>query len=192
MSVHLNKKWTICDFIGNGHHGKVYKVKRKTKFYALKVQNDEKLYRRELSFLHILKKSNFVPILFDYWVHKNKYHFVTELLSEYTNLSNIEIYTQLKNILSYLHERRIVFFDLHHHNVLFKQNRVYLIDFALAYLFSNYTEQITNCYGNFTLKSGKEVDILFLKYYWGNKRISDNASKIIDNLSLIEYHSTKK
>lgn len=190
--INLIKNWTLCHFLGNGHYGKVYKVKRKTKFYALKVQSSKKLYNRELSFLRILKKSNFVPKLIDYWIVKNKYHFVTELLSESTRLSNSEIYIQLKDILTYLHERRIVFFDLHHGNVLFKHDKVYLIDFALAYCFSNYTEQITNCYGNFTLKSGKEIDILFLKYYWGSKRISNNASKMIDNLSLIDYQSTEK
>lgn len=179
--VNPTKKWTICQEIGRGHYGTVYKVKRKNKFYALKVQCEEELYNRELSFLRRLKYSNFVPKLIDHWID-NQYHFVIELLSERTRMSSSEVYIQLNNILSYLHNKKIVYFDLHHGNVLFKRDRVYLIDFALAHLFRNHEEAISNCYGTFTLKSGKEIDRLFLTYYWGSRRRSENAGKILDDI----------
>lgn len=180
MTPYKKYHWIISEQIGKGNYGTVYNVIHKNKQYALKTQRNKTLYQRELKFLRKLHKSGFTPLVHDSWEEKNNYCFVMDKLEDDTSMSRKEIYIKLSKILNYLHNKKIVFFDLHHGNVLFKGKKVYLIDFALAHCFRNTNTMIKNCYGSFNLKFGKNMDYLFLDYYWGTKRQSEKASKLLD------------
>ena len=177
-----SKDWVICEKIGMGNCGTVFKVTNKGHHYALKTQPNKTLYNQEIKFLRKMNKSGFTPRLHDAWVEKDNYCFVIDKLENDTMMSKKEIYNKLLQILNYLHNKKIVFFDLHHGNVLFKGRKVYLIDFALAHSFRNPNTIIKNCYGTFNLKSGCQIDNLFLEYYWGTTRQSNKASKLLDEI----------
>ena len=173
-------KWIICNKLGKGNYGTVYSVIYKNKQYALKKQLKKSLYHREIKFLRKLSNSGFTPLIYDFWKDNKYYYFVMDILENDTTMSRREIYNKLSQILNYLHTKKIVFFDLHHGNVLFKGRKVYLIDFALAHFFRNPNTIIKNCYGTFNLQSGQYIDNIFLDYYWGTKKQSKKASKILD------------
>lgn len=177
-----SKEWIICEKIGKGNYGTVFRVIHKDNQYALKTQLNKSLYKREIKFLRKLHNSGFTPRLHDTWIENNKYCFILDILENDTTMSRREIYNKLSQILNHLHTKKIVFFDLHHGNVLFKGRKVYLIDFALAHSFRNPNTFIKNCYGTFNLQSGQDIDKLFLDYYWGTKKQSKKASKILDSM----------
>jgi serine/threonine protein kinase len=183
-----DRRWVKKHLIGEGGYGQVYVICWYDDCeYVVKVQPEDPEFYNEVKFLNFLKYYIFTPVIYDAWVNDGKGYLVMNKMDKTTNkLSKRQKHTELKQILKRLHKNKIVFFDLHPGNVMYKGGDVRLIDWGLAYRFKNSGEEIEHLhsrdYGPFNLAKGKKLDMLNLDEYWGTKVQKKKAQKELGDM----------
>lgn len=183
-----DKRWLKKHKIGEGGYGKVYVACWYDDCeYVIKVQAEDPEFYNEVKYLDFFKKYKFTPDIYDAWVCDGKGYIVMEKLTKTTSkLSKLQKYTKLKQILKYLHEKNIAFFDLHPGNVMYKEGDIRFIDWGLAYEFDNSIKKIKHLhsrdFGLFNLEKAKKLDMLNLDEYWGTKAQKKRAIEKIEDM----------
>ena len=156
----LNDRYRVLNVLGKGGMSNVYLVEDQKLHsqWALKEMldiypDDEKeeileQFRKEARILAGMKHSN-LPRVFDSFEENNRHYLVMEYIEGLTledifekdpDISPRKILDwsiQLCDVLDYLHSQGIIYRDLKPGNVMVdKENRVYLVDFGIARLFS--------------------------------------------------------
>lgn len=144
--------YTICQEIGKGGFGKVYKVRAKEgqKTYALKLENSKEKGRRnviinEIQAYNELQGCDEIPSLIDHGFHKTLAFLVLPLFRYslkdmlerhprfFTRKSATIVRKKLLGTIEFIHERGRLYKDLKPENVMFDyNNKVYLIDFGMS------------------------------------------------------------
>lgn len=181
-----NKEWKRRSKLGQGGVGYVYTTCKKTCDYVMKIQDYDKPFLKEVKFLKLLNESGFTPIIYDAWKcfyrNKEKGFMIIEKLNTTTQLTVPEIRKKLLSIINKIHKLNIIFFDIHRNNILFKDNKVYLIDFGHAKQYKKKTDL------NYDLPwdvkpmnfyDGIIYDKANIDFYWGNKQQKEKAEKIL-------------
>lgn len=142
----VRKKYDIEALVGQGAKSKVFKVKKGSAVYALKVSEDVELLKREAFFLKNLSYDTF-PRFFD-WMESEQAYLIMEYVEGF-NLQEIMDKGQVFSLeealwilepvlqgLDYLHRQSpyIVYRDLKPANILVGINgQIYLTDFGSAF-----------------------------------------------------------
>lgn len=170
---HLSKYYKIIEKLGSGTFGRVYKaIHLKTKQQraikvvkreVLKLQDDEKVFLKEIELLATLSHPNIIKI-FEFFVDESNYYVVQEFapggelydqiykMQYFTEVEAAKIMYQLLSAVSYLHSNGIVHRDLKPENIMLDSKsqveyNIKIIDFGAA----NYCKPKE---GQLTLKVG--------------------------------------
>jgi len=183
-----DSSWVKKHKIGQGCYGSVYVVCKKDNCnYVLKIQklNQGEFYN-EVSFLTMLQDTDYVPKLYDAWECDGKGYVVIERLYKTSKLTRKQKHSRLKKILKNLHSRGIAHLDIKEDNVMYKDGKVKLVDFGLAYKFKPgevaYRKGIFpfKYYGPLDFNEAKEFDLLNVDENWGTRSQSDKAWRALD------------
>ena len=187
--------WIQTKQIGFGGYGEVYVTCIYNDCsYVMKIQKITREFRREVKYLYEFMDTGYTPKIYDAWEYEGQGYIVMEKMSKTTTkLTKKEKYNQIKKIFKFLHSKNIVFFDLHPGNVMYKDGRAFLIDFGLLYQFKNNRIVIKHLhsrdYGYFNFSKGKQLDMLNLDEYFGNK---DQRKKARNILELMWFKNEKE
>ena len=119
-------KCKICEFIGSGSYGKVYKIKINKKFYALKISENEKPLNLKLRYESLLNIEQFKRYVIQFYVcgniNCNKYKYFS--IMEYGGNS-------LKSMIPFNSTEEIKFIMKQLYNIVYLCTvfRLYLTDF---------------------------------------------------------------
>ncbi|AFN84168.1 caseine kinase 1 [Encephalitozoon romaleae SJ-2008] len=144
--------YTICEEIGKGGFGKVYKVRTKEdqKAYALKLEDNKEKGRRnviinEIQAYNELQGCDEIPLLVDHGFHRALAFLVLPLFRYslkdilerhprfFTRRSATIVAKKLLGTIEFIHKKGRLYRDLKPENVMFDyNNKVYLIDFGMS------------------------------------------------------------
>lgn len=109
----------------------------------------------------------------------------------------IENYKRLNYSCNLLSSNNIVHNDMHSSNLMIKKsnNKIYIIDFGLAYVYSNKKNNIKQNFDAFFISSNSEFNIrldhCFNKLFYRYITYLITKSQFIHNISTIDYHNIK-
>lgn len=182
--------WVKKRNIGKGAFGIVYIACRANNCdYVLKIQKIDKDFYNEVNLLKELSEYYFVPTIYDAWTCRGNGYIVMEKLNRKSNLTKAEKHVKIREIIKTLHKNNIVYFDLHPDNVMYKGNKLYLIDFGLSKKFKNKSTKInhmySDVYGKFKFAKGVRFDYLSIDKYFGNRTQKRKAEDALDDMLVI-------
>jgi len=153
MNQFVGKRYTLCEKLGNGQFGSVYKGKhyKNNTEVAIKLENTQstiQLLRHETTILKYLyeRDTRNIPAVYWYGTH-DKYTCLAMTLYECslydyifakTELPTSKIHSvmnQLINILHSVHDNCVIHRDIKPHNIMVKRGELYLIDFGFSTIF---------------------------------------------------------
>jgi serine/threonine protein kinase len=144
----IANKYDIIEKINEGSFGSVYKAinVRTNEYVAIKIEKRNSTHnflKNEAKIYQYLSKSEGIPSLKTYWTDDTNMYLVMELLGP-SLLRTIEYYKafSLKQVIMYsiqiierikmLHNKELLHRDIKPNNFVFKNNKLYLIDFGLS------------------------------------------------------------
>lgn len=139
----ISNKYNILDKIGEGGYGSVYigehiYLKKKVAI-KLNKQTNNILLKNEAKIYKYLENTNGVPNMLLYGFDSNHYYIILEKLDKQLerninkNICNIGI--EMIQIIEAIHLKGIVHRDIKPENFMYKNNKLYLIDYGFATMY---------------------------------------------------------
>ena len=128
------ENWLIQNFISNGKYGSTYVACDKENCsFVLKIQKADTSFYNEVSALTDLQKTGLSPKIYDAWTCKGNGYIIMEKLVK-CELTEEEIYKQIKSITRKLNKNGWLHVDIHSDNFLCRDNakKIVMIDFGWA------------------------------------------------------------
>jgi serine/threonine-protein kinase len=213
------EKLRVIKILGEGKFGTCYLVTDEKNLFALKLLKKKKYQKnpnkakfeedilktlRHEAIPRFIRKIDDESLIGFVLEYKQGITLETMIFSQGHVFTRNEIYNigkQLIDILKYMHGEGVVHRDIRLPNILFNDNRIYLVDFGLARLIDNKnfkTDRDFSCFGNILLHlyytsfkdkpkksrpwyeelSLSSKELLFLKKLMGNEKRYTNISEV--------------
>lgn len=139
----ISNKYKLLNIIGKGNYGDVYigehiYFKKKVAIKLCKKENNI-LLKNEAKIYNLLQNTLGVPNMLLYGLENEKYFIIIEkldsVLERYDNINIYNLGIKMIEIIENIHEKGIIHRDLKPDNFMFKNNKLYLIDYGMATVF---------------------------------------------------------
>lgn len=139
----ISNKYKLLNIIGKGNYGDVYigehiYFKKNVAIKLCKKENNI-LLKNEAKIYNLLQNTLGVPNMLLYGLENEKYFIIIEkldsVLERYDNINIYNLGIKMIEIIENIHEKGIIHRDLKPDNFMFKNNKLYLIDYGMATVF---------------------------------------------------------
>jgi len=136
-----NDKWPRMNKLGTGSFGSVYKTCYAGECkYALKIQNDNQMFKNEVRALQDLQSIKGIPKLYAAWTCEDMGYLVIDNLDECnlfaglfpTKSENKKIYNFITKIFNEMKKLDYLYIDIHDNNIMCNTNEMVLVDFGYS------------------------------------------------------------
>lgn len=158
INIIINDKYIVVKKLGEGSFGSIYKCidKNDKSEYAIKFEknnvtysqlnNEYFIYKTLNKYKNMISHHIYLPNIYDYGNVYNEKYFIFDLmnysLQDFIDKNKVVpiktaayMAVQILNIIRYIHLCGIIHRDIKPSNIMFKNNKLYIIDFGLSKFF---------------------------------------------------------